>query len=82
MGTIETMSIEEIVSAIDRLSLQERKTSEQALHRRSSGKNSTKRVLRQTFGLWSDREDITDSVEYVNDLRGSWSKRLRRLGIG
>ena len=34
------------------------------------------RLVREAFGVWSSREDIPDAVEYVRQLRGSWSGRL------
>ncbi len=28
--------------------------------------------LKESEGIWSDRQDINDSAEYVNDMRKSW----------
>jgi len=33
-------------------------------------------ALKKCYGIWADRGDISDSVEYVNDLRATWSTRL------
>ncbi|MBI2844063.1 MAG: hypothetical protein HYX78_11745 [Armatimonadetes bacterium] len=30
------------------------------------------------FGMWADREDMKDSVAWVNKERRKWSKRLTR----
>lgn len=32
-------------------------------------------TLRQTAGLWSDRQDIGDTEAYVRRLRGEWESR-------
>lgn len=37
---------------------------------------SKKKILKKSFGIWADRKDIKDSIEYVNDLRGKWKTRL------
>jgi hypothetical protein len=34
------------------------------------------RLVREAFGVWSSREDIPDAVEYVRQLRESWSDRI------
>jgi len=31
------------------------------------------------FGLWADREDVGDAVEYENRLRAGWEDRLKEL---
>ena len=38
----------------------------------SAKKSAAKNTLKKCYGIWADRSDITDSVEYVNDLRASW----------
>ena len=38
-----------------------------------------KRILKKSFGLWADREDIKDSAAYVAKLRGEWDARLERI---
>jgi len=75
------LTLEDILPAIPYLSDQERKTLESRLRQCSRRKVEAKRTLRAAFGLWKDREDISDSMEYVNTLRSSWGRRLRRLGI-
>ena len=34
------------------------------------------KLVREAFGMWSSRKDIPDAVEYVRQLRESWSDRL------
>jgi len=38
-----------------------------------------KRILKKSFGLWADREDIKNSTEYVTKLRSEWDARLERI---
>lgn len=40
------------------------------------------RIARSARGMWADREDIGDAVEYVNRLRASWERRAGDLRIG
>ena len=34
-----------------------------------------KSVVDNAFGIWADRDDIGDSVEYVRKMRAGWRKR-------
>lgn len=36
-------------------------------------------TLLETFGMWADRDDIPDSVDYVNEIRHG--QRLAQLGL-
>ena len=42
-------------------------------------------ILERTFGMWKDRDDIGDAVEYQRKLRAEWDERDRaideRLGL-
>lgn len=40
---------------------------------------SKKRLLKKSFGIWANRKDIKDSVEYVNTMRGQWESRLEKM---
>ena len=31
------------------------------------------------FGVWSGRSEIEGGVEYVEDIRGGWDKRTKRI---
>ncbi|MGH7802559.1 MAG: hypothetical protein ACREOW_18370 [Thermodesulfobacteriota bacterium] len=50
----------------------------ETLENRLPGKTREELVnlVREAFGMWSSREDISDAVEYVRQLRESWSGRL------
>ena len=50
----------------------------ETLENRLPGKTREELVnlVREAFGMWSSREDIPDAVEYVRQLRESWSGRL------
>lgn len=39
-------------------------------------------ILKETKGLWKDRDDIGDSIKYVNDMRTGWSKRIEEYRYG
>ena len=39
------------------------------------------RIARSARGMWADRDDLGDTVEYVNRLRVSWERRVEDLGI-
>ena len=39
-------------------------------------KSTAKNALKKCYGIWADRSDVSDSIEYVNDLRESWNTRL------
>jgi hypothetical protein len=32
------------------------------------------RIAKSAFGMWADREDLGDTVEYVTRLRASWER--------
>ena len=36
----------------------------------------------EAFGTWSEREDIKDGVEYVEEIRAGWNKRTASLEHG
>jgi len=38
-------------------------------------------AMEKSFGIWSDREDIADSVEYLRKLRSEWNSRSERMGF-
>lgn len=40
---------------------------------------SKKKLLKKSFGIWADRKDIKDSIEYVDELRQGWESRLERI---
>ena len=40
---------------------------------------SKKKLLKKSFGIWADREDIKGSIEYVDTIREGWKSRLERI---
>lgn len=38
-----------------------------------------KRILKKSFGLWADRDDIKSSTEHVTRLRSEWGAQLQRM---
>jgi len=38
-----------------------------------------KQRIRESFGMWADRDDIGDAVEWVNEIRAGWEERLKRI---
>jgi len=40
---------------------------------------SKKKLLRKSFGVWANRKDIKNSIEYVDDIRKGWESRLGRI---
>jgi len=40
------------------------------------------KIARSARGMWADRDDLGDTVEYVNRLRVSWERRAGDLRIG
>ncbi len=40
---------------------------------------SKKKLLKKSFGIWADRKDIKDSIEYVDNIRKDWGSRLERI---
>ncbi|MDO8446475.1 MAG: hypothetical protein Q7T53_10315 [Deltaproteobacteria bacterium] len=38
-----------------------------------------KKLLKKSFGIWADRKDIKNSIEYVDELRQGWESRLERI---
>jgi len=43
--------------------------------------NTNLAKMRMAKGIWSDRDDIHDTDEYVREMRKGTSKRLKRIGI-
>ncbi len=37
---------------------------------------SKKKLLKKSYGVWEDRQEIKNSVEYVNEIRKGWGSRL------
>ena len=37
------------------------------------------KLARESFGMWADRDDIGDAVEWVNEIRAGWEERLKEI---
>lgn len=45
----------------------------------SAREEKIKQRVREAFGMWADREDIGDAVEWVNAIRAGWDARFNEL---
>ena len=43
--------------------------------------NTNLAKMRMAKGIWSDRDDIHDTDEYVREIRKGTSERMKRMGI-
>ena len=70
-----------IMSAIQKLTASQRHLLSSILIEplQTAKRSTAKNTLKKCYGIWSDRKDISESVEYVNDLRSSWNTRLSVL---
>ena len=77
-GKSEVYIPEEILKKLkikvgDTLDVDIRKNGDLVLHPRG------KKVVEEAFGIWADRTDIKDSVEYVREIRKEWRKRTEQI---
>lgn len=45
----------------------------------SAREEKLKQRVREAFGMWADRDDIGDAVEWVNAIRAGWDERFNEL---
>ena len=70
----------DVLKKIEDLSSSQQRFIQDILSRRKkSPRLSKKRILKKSFGLWADREDIKSSTDYVTQLRSEWESRLERI---
>jgi len=70
----------DVLKKIEDLSSSQQRFIQDILSRRKkSPQLSKKRILKKSFGLWADREDIKSSTDYVTQLRSEWESRLERI---
>ncbi len=71
----------EVIEKIQYLTASQQKFLHEMLvgHEKVSTAVSKKRLLKKSFGIWANRKDIKDSVEYVNEMREKWESRLERI---
>jgi len=70
----------DVLKKIEDLSSSQQRFIQDVLSRRKkSPQLSKKRILKKSFGLWADREDMKSSTDYVTQLRSEWESRLERI---
>ena len=71
----------EVIEKIQYLTVSQQKFLHEMLvgHEKVSTAVSKKRLLKKSFGIWANRKDIKNSVEYVNEMREKWESRLERI---
>jgi len=70
----------DVLKKIEDLSSSQQRFIQDILSRRKkSPRLSKKSILKKSFGLWADREDINSSTDYVTQLRSEWESRLERI---
>jgi hypothetical protein len=80
VAQIENDIFAEVLNKIQSLSSsQQRFIHEMLAGSRSRRPAARKTLLKRSFGIWADRADIKDSVDYVNDLRKEWKARAERI---
>jgi hypothetical protein len=80
VGTIQGENLLDVIKKIESMSpSQQRFIQEMLSQRKQSQALPQKRILKRSFGLWADRDDIISSTDYVNQLRGEWQSRLEGM---
>jgi hypothetical protein len=70
----------DVLKKIEDLSSSQQRFIQDILSRRKkSPQLSKKRILKKSFGLWADREDMKSSTDYVTQLRSEWESRMERI---
>lgn len=79
-GAFQGEKFIEIIKVIERLSSSQQKFIQDMLSRRTKvHKTAGRSILRKSFGLWADRNDISSSQDYVSNLRKAWQSRVERI---
>lgn len=73
MGHARTMEKDIFVDVIEKIQSltesQQRFLQEMLAGREKVPAVSKKKLLKKSFGVWADRKDIKDSIEYVDNIR-------------
>ena len=78
--TIQGGNFLDVIKRIESMSSsQQRFIQDMLSQRKQAPAVPKKRILKKSFGLWADREDIRSSCDYVNQLRGEWQSRLEGM---
>ncbi|MBU0702224.1 hypothetical protein KKE26_13185 [bacterium] len=78
--TMERDIFADVIEKIQLLTISQQKFLQEMLagHEKVSAV-SRKKLLMESFGIWADRKDIKDSIEYINQIREGWGIRLERI---
>ena len=83
MGHARTMEKDIFADVIEKIQSltesQQRFLQEMLAGREKVSAVSKKKHLKKSFGIWADRKDIKDSIEYVDDMRKGWESRLEKI---
>jgi hypothetical protein len=72
----------DIIEKIQLLTASQQRFLQEMLSRHEKISFVTKRsLLRKSFGIWAERKDIKDSIEYVDEMRRGWEERSQRIEI-
>jgi hypothetical protein len=70
----------DVIKKIQHLSASQQNFIQEMLsHPKSPLLVSKKTLLKRSYGLWAGRKDISDSIEYVDNIRRGWESRLKRV---
>ena len=79
-GTVQEEKFVEVIKGLTRLTSSQQRFIQDFLSQREKvTKLSKKQILRKSFGLWADRDDIKKSRDFVNELRMGWERRIKRV---
>lgn len=54
-----------------------RTPSSRPVSKRNLSRAAKVKLARETFGMWADRQDLTD--DWLNEIRAGWEERIRDL---
>lgn len=70
----------DVIEKIQMLTVSQQKFLQEMLSGREKVSTvSKKKLLKKSFGIWADREDIKGSIEYVDNIREGWKSRFERI---
>jgi len=70
----------DVLQKIDGLTSSQQRFIQEMLSKRTKAPTLPKKtILKKSFGLWADRENIKSSTDYVTQLRADWDSRLERM---
>ena len=66
----------DVVEKLVSLTVSQRKYLHEILSEKKLSVASKKKLLKKSYGVWVDRREIKNSIEYVNEIRKGWVSRL------